>query len=95
MKAFQESLKSKVGRKRQHLKFACHRDNREDLLRQISELNRRLDEFMKKQDTIATYRAPVTTPISKKEEKDLVQYWRHADKIYALIHQSWGCRCKN
>ena len=65
------------------------------MLNEVRKLNGKLERFLEKNDKVAIYRRSPTTAISKKEERSLVQYWRHADKIYALIHQSWGCQCKN
>ena len=91
--ALKEVLETGFDYRKEQLKFGLGRARREDLLKEIRANNKKLDRLLEKSDKVASYRKPTTVAVSPRVVKSLLQYWRHADRIYALIHRSWGCQC--
>jgi hypothetical protein len=66
------------------------------LIEEIEEGIRRLDKFLSLQDGILRH---ASTPSSSARGKDrrkytnLTVFWKHADRIFRLMHSAWRCNC--
>lgn len=87
-------MKTSFEYRKEQLKFGFGEPQRKELLKEIRTNNKKLDKLLEKSDKIASFKTSKTVAVSPKAVKSLLQYWRHADSVYALIHRSWGCTCQ-
>lgn len=68
---------------------------RETLIEEIERYNRTLEETLVANDRIAQL-SQQTSPRAPKSRipKPLLQFWKHADKIFSLLANAWRCQCK-
>ncbi|KAK3073075.1 hypothetical protein LTR53_005652 [Teratosphaeriaceae sp. CCFEE 6253] len=92
--ALAEILKTSFEYRKEQLKFGFGRSQRDELLKEIRTTNEKLDRLLVKSEKVATYQQSLTTSVAPRAVKSLLQYWRDADRIYALLHRSWGCLCQ-
>ncbi|KAK5682956.1 hypothetical protein LTS10_004484 [Elasticomyces elasticus] len=90
-----EVLKSSFGYRKEQLKFGFGKSQREELMKEIRATNKKLDRLLEKSEKVVGYQKSLTTPVSPKAVKSLLQYWKDADRVYTLIHRSWGCQCQS
>ena len=65
------------------------------MLREIHTYNKKLEKLLEKNDKVTRFKTASTVAVSPKAVKALLHYWQHADRLYALMHHSWGCQCKS
>jgi hypothetical protein len=66
------------------------------LIEEIDEGTRRLDKFLSVQDGMLRHAsAPLFSTRSKDRKKyaSLVVFWKHANRIFRLMHSAWRCNC--
>jgi hypothetical protein len=76
------------------LKFAFSQHQRNEILGSIHQKIQTLERILETSDQVASFEQCVRKAVSPRTVNDLVGYWRHADRIYALISSSWVCGCK-
>jgi hypothetical protein len=76
------------------MRMSLNRSKRDKLFEELTDYNNELRTLLDTSDRIATLRQ--TRAMGKKSavSKGLWQFWRHADKLYTLLTQSWRCDCK-
>ena len=92
--AFRQFLENKVEYEGARLKFACDKRGREEIIQHLQRCNEKLNKLLDRSDQVATLQQLKTVAVSPKAVKTLLQYWQHADRVYALLYQSWACPCK-
>lgn len=92
--ALRSFLKRQWEYRKEQVQFGLGKPHREELLKQIHRDNKKLEKLLDKSEKIASVRTSKTVAISPRAVKSLLQYWHHADQIYALVRQSWECTCR-
>ncbi|KAK4932548.1 hypothetical protein LTR49_000972 [Elasticomyces elasticus] len=90
-----EVSKSSFEYRKEQLKFGFGKSQREELMKEIRATNKKLDRLLEKSEKVVSYQKSLTTRVSLKAVKSLLQYWKDADRVYTLIHRSWGCQCQS
>ena len=87
-------LKNKFQYQKEKVEFGFGKSHRDAMLEEIHTLNKKLENLLERSDKIVKFQRAKTDLASPRAVKSLLQYWHHADRIYALINHSWGCPCK-
>lgn len=76
--------------------MSLNQAKREKLFKQFTDCNNELRMLLDTSDRIASLRQKRrgVKSLSTAEAKGLWQCWRHADKLYDLLTQSWRCECR-
>ncbi|KAK3698107.1 hypothetical protein LTR37_017065 [Vermiconidia calcicola] len=88
--ALQTYMKNQWHYRKQQIEFGMGKPQRDEILREIHKHNKKLEGLLEKSDNIARFDKRKTAVASPKAVRSLLQYWQHADRVYALIHHSWG-----
>lgn len=78
----------------ERFKFALGRRLREETLDSIRRKIKLLGRILAESDQIASFEQSNKVALSPRSVKNLVGYWRHADRVYSLLLSSWVCPCK-
>jgi hypothetical protein len=89
-----DRLVDRYGHEHARLKFAFSQHQRNEILSSIHQKIQTLERILETSDQVASFEQSVIKAVSPRTVNDLVGYWRHADRIYALISSSWVCGCK-
>ena len=92
--ALRQYLKHQFQYRKEQAQFGFGTLQRDELLKEVHECNQKLEELLQKSFRVATFETSKTTAVSPKAVRSLVRYAHQADRIYALMHHSWGCQCK-
>jgi hypothetical protein len=76
------------------IKMSFNQAKRDKLFEQLSDYNNELRTLLDTSDRIAALRQSRGVTKKSAVNKGLWQFWRHADKLYSLLTQSWRCDCK-
>lgn len=76
------------------LKFATSKDERDEVLSEIRVKIRKLERILAASDQVAAFEGPSKLAVSRRSANTLVGYWRHADRVFALLRSSWVCPCR-
>lgn len=87
-------LRDKYRHGREKLKFATSKDQRDEILSEIHAKIEKLERFLAASDQFAAFEESSKLAISRQSVKNLVGYWRHADRIFALLLSTWVCPCR-
>ena len=88
-------MKTQFRYRKEQVEFGWGKPQREEILNDIHKQNKKLEKLLEKSDKITKSKNSTTVAAPPKTVKSLLRYWQHADRIYALIHHSWGCQCKD
>lgn len=82
--------------KREHdrIKFAISRSQRIETLSEIHSKIKMLERLLAASDQMTAIEQPSRMAVSRQSVNNLVGYWRHADRIFALLLSSWVCPCR-
>ena len=87
-------LKDKYRSGCDRLKFATSKDQREEILLEIRAKIRKLERILAASDQVAAFEEPSKLAVSRQSVNNLMGYWKHADRIFALLLSSWVCPCR-
>jgi hypothetical protein len=76
------------------LKFAISKDQRDETLSDIHAKIKKLERILAASDQVAAFEEPSKLAVSRQSVNNLMGYWRHADRIFALLLSSWVCPCR-
>jgi hypothetical protein len=78
----------------QRIKMSFNQSKRDKLFEDLTDYNNELRMLLDTSDRIAALRGSREGAKKSAVSKGLWQFWRHADKLYTLLTQSWRCDCK-
>ena len=87
-------LKDKYKNGCEKLKFAISKDQRDEILSDIHEKIKKLERILAASDQVAAFEEPSKLAVSRQSVNNLMGYWKHADRIFALLLSSWVCPCR-
>jgi hypothetical protein len=76
------------------LKFATSKGQRDEVLSEIHTKIKKLERILAASDQVAAFEEPIKSAVSRQSVNNLVSYWKHADRIFALLLSSWVCACR-
>ena len=76
------------------LKFATSKDQRDEILSEIHAKIKKLERILAASDQMAAFEEPSKLAVSRQSVSNLMGYWKHADRIFALLLSSWVCPCR-
>jgi hypothetical protein len=81
---------------KERVMFVSNKTRQETFISCIRKNNEKLEKFLKFGGKVAALREE-STPRSRHSTvaKHVLQYWRHAQRLYDLLGRSWGCQCRN
>jgi hypothetical protein len=88
------SLLTRYQHEHDRSKFSLSQHRRAEIMNSIRQKIKRLERFLTASDQVAAFEQSSKVAVSSRSVKNLIGYWRHADRIYALISSSWICSCK-
>lgn len=88
------SLLARYQHEHDRFKFNISQHRRSEIMESIHRKIEMLERFLTASDQGAVFEQSSNVKVSSRSVKSLVGYWRHADRIYALISSSWVCSCK-
>lgn len=94
MTAFQTFAKDQMAYRGEQLKYGLSKPQREDLIAQMRGDNQKLRDLLEQSEKVASLKVSKASAVYSKALKAMLQYWRHADRIYTLVSQSWECACR-
>lgn len=89
-----KSLKDKYIHRCDKLKFATSKDQRDEILSEIHAKIEKLERILAASDQVAAFEEPSKLAVSRQSVNNLMGYWKHADRIFALLLSSWICPCR-
>jgi hypothetical protein len=89
-----KSLKDKYRNGRDNLKFAISKDQRDEILSEVHAKIEKLERILAASDQVASFEEPSKLAVSRQSVNNLMGYWKHADRIFALLLSSWVCPCR-
>jgi hypothetical protein len=78
----------------QRIRMSFNQLKRDKLFDELTNYNNELRTLLDTSDRIAALRHSHGVAKKSAVSKGLWQFWRHADKLYSLLTQSWRCECK-
>lgn len=75
--------------------FGFNKLKHEDIIKDIHENNEKLGTFLELTGELATLQDRPLNATSRSLPKHLLQYWRHAERLYTLLKHAWGCKCRD
>jgi hypothetical protein len=87
-------LTEKYTHGRDKLKFATSKGQRDEALSEIRAKIKRLERILAASDQVAAFEEPSKLAVSRQSVSNLMGYWKHADRIFALLLSSWVCPCR-
>lgn len=87
-------LKDKYKSGCEKLKFATSKDQRVEILSEIHGKIKKLERILAASDQVAAFEEPSKLVVSRQSVNNLMGYWKHADRIFALLLSSWVCPCR-
>ena len=78
----------------EQLKYGLSKPQREDLIAQMRGDNQKLRDLLEQSEKVASLKVSKAPAVYSRALKAMLQYWRHADRIYTLVSQSWECACR-
>ena len=87
-------LTEKYKHGRDKLKFATSKGQRDEALSEIRAKIKRLERILAASDQVAAFEEPSKLAVSRQSVSNLMGYWKHADRIFALLLSSWVCPCR-
>jgi hypothetical protein len=88
------SLLTRYQHEHDRFKFSLSQHRRSEIMDTIHQKIKRLERFLTASDQVAAFEQSSKVAVSSRSVRNLIGYWRHADRIYALISSSWICSCK-
>ncbi|KAE8440783.1 hypothetical protein EG329_006583 [Mollisiaceae sp. DMI_Dod_QoI] len=79
----------------QRIKMSLNRSKRDKLFEELTDYNNELRTLLDTSDRIAALRQSREMGKKSTVSKGLWQFWRHVDRLYGLLTQSWRCDCKS
>lgn len=76
------------------IKMSFGQAKRDKLFERLTDYNNELRTLLDTSDRIAALRQNNGRGKKSSVNRGLWQFWRHADRLYNLITQSWRCECK-
>jgi hypothetical protein len=89
-----DHLLHRYGHQRDKLKFAFTQRRRSEIMVSIHRKIKTLERILGASDQVATFEQSVKVVVRPSTMNNLIGYWRHADRIYALMSSSWVCHCR-
>ena len=74
--------------------MSFNQPKRDKLFERLTDYNNELRALLDTGDRIAVLRHNRSVAKKSAVSKGLCQFWRHADRLYSLLTQSWRCECK-
>lgn len=87
-------LTEKYKHGRDKLKFATSKGQRDEALSEIRAKIGKLERILAASDQVAAFEEPSKLVVSRRSVSNLIGYWKHADRIFALLLSSWVCPCR-
>jgi hypothetical protein len=87
-------LTEKYKRGWERLKFATSKDERDEILLDIHAKIKKLERILAASDLVTAFEEPSKLAVSRQSVNNLMGYWKHADRIFALLLSSWVCPCR-
>lgn len=78
----------------QRVKMSLNQVKRDKLFEALTDYNNELRDLLDTSDRIAVLRQNRSIEKRSTVNKGLWKFWRHADRLYSLLTQSWRCDCK-
>lgn len=88
------SLQNKYRHGCDKLKFATSKDQRDAILSELHAKIEKLERILAASDQVAAFEEPNKLAVSRQSVNNLMGYWKHADRIFALLLSSWVCPCR-
>lgn len=76
------------------LKFATSKGQRDEILSEIRAKIKKLERILAASDQVTAFEEPSKLAVSRQSVNNLMGYWKHADRIFALLLSSWVCPCR-
>lgn len=89
-----ESLAKSFRKRTDPLKFAWSKSEREELICQIHQKINLLGRFLDTNDQVAILAQSISVAVAPRAVQMLLQYWKDANRVYALLYRSWTCKCR-
>lgn len=77
----------------QRIRMSLNQSKRDKFFDELTNYNNELRALLDTSDRIAVLRHSRGFAKKSAVSKGLWQFWRHADKLYSLLTQSWRCEC--
>ena len=77
-------LTEKYKHRRDKLKFATSKSQRDEALSDIRAKIKRLERILAASNQVAAFEEPSKLAVSRQSVSNLMGYWKHADRIFAL-----------
>lgn len=87
-------LTEKYKHGRDKFKFATSKGQRDEALSEIRAKIKKLERILGASDQVAAFEEPSKLAVSRQSVSNLMGYWKHADRIFALLLSSWTCACR-
>lgn len=87
-------LAEKYRHGRDKLKFAISKGQRDEALSEIHARIKKLERILAASDQVAAFEEPSKLAVSRQSVSNLMGYWKHADRVFALLLSSWVCSCR-
>lgn len=87
-------LKDKYRSSCERIKFATSKDQRVEILSEIHAKIKKLERILAASDQVVAFEEPSKLVVSRQSVNNLMGYWKHADRIFALLLSSWVCPCR-
>jgi hypothetical protein len=87
-------LTEKYKHGRDKFKFATSKGQRDEALSEIRAKIKKLERILGASDQVAAFEEPSKLVVSRQSVSNLMGYWKHADRIFALLLSSWVCPCR-
>jgi hypothetical protein len=78
----------------ERLKFATSKDQRDEILSEIRSKIKKLQDILAASDQVAAFEESSKLAVPRQSVNNLIGYWKHADRIFALLLSSWVCPCR-
>ncbi|KAM3550099.1 hypothetical protein ARSEF4850_008513 [Beauveria asiatica] len=89
-----DGVKANLDFQARRIRMSFNQSKRDNLFKQLTKGNDELRDLLDTSDRIAAIRQSRGVAKETAETKGLWQFWRHTDKLYKLLSQSWLCECR-
>ena len=76
------------------VRFATSKDQRNEILAEIRIKIQRLERILTASNQVAAFEKRENLTVSRQSVNHLLGYWKHADRIFALLSSSLVCSCR-
>lgn len=79
----------------ERLAFAFNKLKHEEIVTNIHSNNEKLAKFLDLSSQVGALHSNVPQRPKRPVAKHMLQYWRHAERVYSLLKSAWGCACQD